>query len=215
MNNPYKKIIILGCGAQCRYALDVFSITSQAVETVLDPIGEKSGQSVGGLVIGLFDRKKVQEQFIPGRHVVLIGISNNPLKKELYDLLKRFAEFTNAVHPASVISPKASLGRSVIINANAVIQPDATIGNGVMIHAGVIVEHDCRIGSFANLAPNVTLAGGVTVGEGTTIYSGAVVAPNVSIGSNTVVGAGSLVLEDLPESVLVYGAPARIISGKK
>ncbi len=211
MNQTSKKIIIVGCGAQCKYALDIFSQTGRAVEAILDPVGKKAGENFEGLPIRLFDKAKFQEQLKKSRHSVIICVSDNTLKKRLFDLLGQTAEFTNAVHPAGVISSRASLGRGVIVNATAVIQPYAVIGDGVMIHAGVIIEHDCRIADFANLAPNVTLAGGVSIGEGTTIYTGAVVAPNISIGANAIVGAGSLVLNDLPDNAIAYGAPAKTV----
>lgn len=206
-----RNIIIIGCGAQCKYAMDIFSETGVAVETILDPIGEKAGQHFDGLPISLFDGTKIQEQLKNGRQAVIICVSDNLLKKKLFNLLEPSAEIANAVHPAGTVSSRASLGRGVIINAGAVVQPYAVIGNGVMIHAGAVVEHDNRIADFVNLAPNVTLAGGVRIGEGTTIYSGAIVAPNITIGSNAVVGAGSLVLRDLPDGVVAYGAPARIV----
>ena len=36
----------------------------------------------------------------------------------------------------------------------------------------------------------------------------------IEIGENTVVGAGSLVIKSLPDNVLAYGNPAKIIRGR-
>jgi acetyltransferase-like isoleucine patch superfamily enzyme len=37
----------------------------------------------------------------------------------------------------------------------------------------------------------------------------------LNIGENTVVGSGSLVTKDLPDNVLAYGTPAKIIRQRK
>ncbi|MEW6078979.1 MAG: NeuD/PglB/VioB family sugar acetyltransferase [Thermodesulfobacteriota bacterium] len=206
--------IIIGCGAQCKYVLDIFSKTGAKAEAILDPIGKRAGGQINGIPIRRFDPEEIRELLKDERRAVIIGVSDNHLKMELFNLLAPLAEIDNAIHPAGVISSLATVGRGVIINAGAVIQPFAAIGNGVMVHAGVIVEHDNRIADFVNLAPGVTLAGGVSVGQGATIYSGTVVAPNVSIGAGTVVGAGSLVLQDLPDNIVAYGSPARITEKK-
>ncbi len=211
MKHTDTRHIIIGCGAQCKYILDIFSKTGAIVETILDPIGRKVGHEINGLPIQSFNRERIQKWLKTGNYSVIIGISDNLLKRKTYKLLEFDVQFENAIHPAGVISTFAVIGRNVIINSGAIIQPFATIGNGVMVHANVIVEHDNHIADFVNLAPGVILAGGVKVGEGTTIYSGAVVAPNVSIGANTIVGAGSLVLNDLADNIVAYGAPAKYV----
>ena len=35
--------------------------------------------------------------------------------------------------------------------------------------------------------------------------------PGVTVGANSVVGAHSLVMKDIPDSVLAYGVPAKVI----
>lgn len=206
-------IIIIGCGAQCKYAINTFLKTGKKIAKILDPIGGKKGTYIDQFLIEQFD-KKVFNQHInrqKNSQSAIICVSDNKLKKNIYFDLNGNIPFSSSIHPGSIISPLAKLGDCLIINANAVIQPYAQIGSGVMIHSGVIVEHDNIIGNFSNLAPGVTLAGGVTVGEGTTIYTGTSIAPSVAIGSNTIVGAGSLVLHDLPDNVVAYGSPAKIV----
>jgi serine acetyltransferase len=34
---------------------------------------------------------------------------------------------------------------------------------------------------------------------------------SINIGSNVMVGAGSLVLKDIPDNVVAYGSPAKIV----
>jgi acetyltransferase-like isoleucine patch superfamily enzyme len=44
---------------------------------------------------------------------------------------------------------------------------------------------------------------------------GANIIHNISIGKDTVIGAGSLVCNDLPDNVVAYGSPAKIIRKRK
>lgn len=206
-------VTLIGCGAQAKYVMEILEKTSSTVQEVLDPIGQGVGDILGDFTIGAFNEaeflRSLQEK--REKQCIIICLSDNRLKGELYNKLEKFAEFMNAIHPSSTIASTAQLGSGLIVNTNAVIQPYASLGNGCMIHAGVIVEHDCVIGNFVNFAPRVTLAGRVKVGEGTTISTGSVVVPNVKIGKYSLIGAGSLVLKDIPDGVLVHGTPAQII----
>jgi acetyltransferase EpsM len=210
---PYNSIILIGCGAQAKYTMEILERTDRTVLQVLDPIGRRLGENLGGLPIEAFNETDFLRSYQEKRekHYMSICVSDNRLKKELFNNLKEIAEFINAIHPESTIASTAELQSGLIINAKAVIQPYARLGNGCMVHAGVIVEHDCVVGNFVNLGPGVVLAGRVKVGEGTTIMTGAVVVPNVKIGKYAVVGGGSLVLEDIPDRVLAHGTPASII----
>ena len=40
---------------------------------------------------------------------------------------------------------------------------------------------------------------------------GAIIVDGVTIGDNVVIGAGSLVLKDVPDNVVAYGNPSKII----
>ena len=68
---------------------------------------------------------------------------------------------------------------------------------------------------FVSLGPGVTTGGRVCIGTRSLIGQGASVIQGVSIGADTVVGAGALVLEDLPDSVLAFGHPVRVIRSRK
>jgi acetyltransferase-like isoleucine patch superfamily enzyme len=61
------------------------------------------------------------------------------------------------------------------------------------------------------VAPQATLCGCVSVGAGTLIGPGAVIVPRVRIGADVIVGAGSVVTRDLPDGVIAWGAPARVM----
>lgn len=51
----------------------------------------------------------------------------------------------------------------------------------------------------------------ITVGSDVWIGGGTVVLPGVTIGSGTVIGAGSVVTRDIPDGVLAFGNPCRVV----
>ena len=55
------------------------------------------------------------------------------------------------------------------------------------------------------------MSGLVTVGSGTYIGIGTNIRESMKIGANVLLGAGSLVLKDIPDAVVAYGSPAKVI----
>ena len=51
----------------------------------------------------------------------------------------------------------------------------------------------------------------ITVGDNVWFGGNVVVMPNVKIGSNVVIGAGSVVTKDIPDGVVAYGNPCKVI----
>ena len=51
----------------------------------------------------------------------------------------------------------------------------------------------------------------VTIGDNVWIGGGVIILPGVTIGNNVVIGAGSVVTKDIPDNVIAYGNPCRII----
>lgn len=206
-------ILLIGCGAQAKYALEIFSLMNLELDRIFDPIGGKIGKRLGQHTIESYESLKNELIKKPDQKFgALLCISDNTMKEDIFNITSQNLKYINAIHPKCCIAKTASIGKCNIINAFAVIQPEAEIRNGCMIHAGVIVEHNNRIGSFVNLAPGVKLAGGISIGDRSTLYTGAVVAPNIKIGKDAIIGAGSVVLNDIPDGVMAYGAPAKIIN---
>jgi acetyltransferase EpsM len=210
-----KNILLIGTGAQAKYALEIFHLTSRNVVGIVALPEEIPPESIDGVDVvgGLDDFEKIYAN--ENQPVLLFCCSKNKLKEQLETELSIYApRYVNAVHPTAVIARTATLGHGVIINANSIIQPYARIGKHVMIHAGVIIEHDCVIGNYANLAPRVALSGYVKIGKGANIYTGAVVIPTVEIGEYAVVGAGGVVIKNVSDDVTVVGCPTREIKSR-
>jgi len=79
------------------------------------------------------------------------------------------------VAATAVVSPKARLGRNVVVHANAVIGDDVIVGDRTVIHSGVQIMARCRLGEDCVLFPNAVLYENTVLGSRTLIHAGAVI----------------------------------------
>jgi len=78
----------------------------------------------------------------------------------------------------------------------------------------VTIEDYVQIGSHCSIYSISTIdnkQGEVYLKENCKIGSHSTVMPNVTIGKNSIIGANSLVLSDIPDNVVAFGVPAKVI----
>jgi len=119
--------------------------------------------------------------------------------------------FVNVIHDGLDISKMSTLGRGLLINSKVSIAAHTTIGDFVSINRHVSIGHHTTIGNYVSINPGCNIAGNVSIGDGTTIGMGANIIDGIKIGRNTIIGAGSVVTKDIPDNVVAYGSPCKII----
>ena len=141
-----------------------------------------------------------------------LGVYNPSIKKTLVNKYNLdINKAINVIHSTLSKSDTAILGGGILINSLVSIAAHTIIGNYVSINRHVSIGHHTTIGNYTSINPGVNIAGNVSIGEATTIGMGANVLNKIKIGSNTIVGAGSVVTKDLPDNVIAYGNPCKII----
>jgi len=145
-----------------------------------------------------------------GLSPLIVTIGNCHIRKRIVlDLGER--EYLTLIHPYAIKADNAYVGVGTVIMAGAILNPYAKVGNHCIINSGASIDHDCIIHDFVHIAPHCTLCGEVEVGECTWVGAGTTVIQGIHIGKNSFIGAGSVVVKDVPDGVLCYGNPARII----
>lgn len=140
---------------------------------------------------------------------LIISIGSNKVRKTIAERYQ--VTYAQAIHPTSVIAPTVRIGNGTVVMQGAIVQSDAKIGNHCIVNTGVSIDHECQIDNFVHISPHATLCGNVHIGEGSWIGAGSVVIPGVKIGKWSTIGAGSVVIQDIPDRVVAFGSPCKII----
>ncbi len=119
--------------------------------------------------------------------------------------------FIPLIHPSSVTANGFVYGAGLHISPLSVIAPYCTFGRFVVINRQVSIGHHTVLHDYVSINPGVTISGICDIGDNTTIGAGATILDKIRIGANTIIGAGSVVTKDIPEGVIAYGSPAKVI----
>lgn len=202
-----EKIIIFGASGHAKVIIDIieqqniYQIEGIFVDTpgihelmgypVLGKISECKGYNKGIVAVGdNFGRKLVVNKVM----------SINPVFR-----------FIIAIHPLAIIGKDVEIGDGTVVVAGAVINVHAKIGQHCVINTHASIDHDVHIGDFSTAAPSSTIGGNAVIGNLSTVSMGANVIQKIKIGNGTLIGAGSTVVRDIPDGVLSFGTPAKII----
>jgi len=141
----------------------------------------------------------------------------------LYRIGHRLAKRSSAHRIFKLVSVPYSLFYFLLeLLTGVYIKLDAEIGPGLYIgHYGNIFVSGV-IGSNCNISQGVTIGyggrkgnvGTPTIGDRVYIAPGAKIFGKITIGNDVAIGANSVVNKDVPDSAVVGGVPARIISMK-
>jgi sugar O-acyltransferase (sialic acid O-acetyltransferase NeuD family) len=146
----------------------------------------------------------------------LLGVIKPKSKKLVFSLYSsRFgidaSKFISVFHPFSSIASSAVVKYGVIINPGTILSPFCKIENFVSVNRNVSIGHHTQIGDYSTINPGTNIAGHCLIGENVLIGMGSNIFDGIEIGKNSIIGAGTLVTKNVPENVMVYGSPAKII----
>jgi sugar O-acyltransferase (sialic acid O-acetyltransferase NeuD family) len=214
--NP--RILIFGGGNQATYTIDIIRKEGKyRIAGIIDSVKEIGTEISGVQVIGrMEDLKSICEKYNIYGGIIAIGDNysrasvRNQITAEIHDFI-----FVNAIHPSVIIGEGVKLGKGIVAMAGVIFNTNARIDSQTFFATGCQIEHDCIIGRFASVSAGTVLGGYVKLGRFSALTLNVTVLDRLSIGNNTVVGAGSLVLKDLPNDVLAYGNPCKVIRNRE
>ncbi|MFW6275061.1 MAG: hypothetical protein ACOC2M_00345 [bacterium] len=120
-------------------------------------------------------------------------------------------QFISFFHPSSVVSSTARIGNGFYMEPLSVISPYAKIGFGVTINRNCSIGHHNILHDYSSVHSGSNLAGDIVLFEGATIGPGCTIFNSIKIGKNSVVGGGSVVTRDIPDNVLAFGNPCKVV----
>jgi sugar O-acyltransferase (sialic acid O-acetyltransferase NeuD family) len=212
-----KNIVLIGGGNQAHYTIDIIEKENKyKIAGIIDSVHEVGSERFGYKILGRQENLKelITEHNIYGG---VISIGDNWSRYYVHQqIVKNIPDFVfvNAIHPSVSIGNTTEIGVGVVAMAGCIFNPKAKIGNFTFFATGAQVEHDNTVHDYASISAGSITGGFVTIGKFSAITLGVTVFDRVEIGENTVVGAGSLVTKSLPDNILAYGNPARVIRGR-
>ena len=216
-NENMEKVILIGSGQHCRVVL--YNIRAQGkydVACIAEVDKTKAGTEVEGVFVEPFENfneesmRALERKY--GTNRFFISFGSMKYRKDVFNFLVGHGwRAVNVIHPDAVVSPAASLGQGILVEAGCLITPSPVIGDNVVVNTGSQVNHDNVVGSHVYIASGVVLSGGVTIGENTLLDDGVIVTLGRKVGKNSLIGAGAVVTKDIPDNVVAYGSPCKII----
>lgn len=185
---------------------------AKVIRDIIEDMGETfSGIVDDNLEVVSFMDANVKHT-LEGVDNIIVSIGYNAIRKKVVGKIDLVGiPYGTGIHPSAIISKYASVGEGSVVMQGVIINSCAQIGKHCIVNTGASVDHECVVDDFVHISPHATLCGNVTVGEGTWIGACSVVIPGVKIGKWSVVGAGSVVVDDIPDGVVAYGNPCRVI----
>jgi sugar O-acyltransferase (sialic acid O-acetyltransferase NeuD family) len=209
---------LIGGGNQAHYTIDIIEKENKyKIIGIIDSVHDIGSDRFGYKIIG---RQENLIELIKNYkiEVGIISIGDNfsryNVYKKIIEQVPEF-EFINAIHPSVIVGNDVKLGIGIVAMAGVIFNPKSTIGDFTFFATGAQIEHDCIIKDFASISAGSVTGGHVKLGKFSAITLGVTIIDRVEIGENTVVGSGSLVLKSLPDNILAYGNPAKIIRERK
>ncbi|MCG3256120.1 MAG: N-acetyltransferase [Candidatus Heimdallarchaeota archaeon] len=124
-----------------------------------------------------------------------------------------------------LIRENNKIGDNVSIGTHSVLERDIVIEDNVRIHSNVFISEYTHLEKNSWIGPNVVMINayhplcdkvkeclkGPTIKKHAIVGAGVLISPYVTIGERAFIGAGSLVTIDVPDGMVAYGFPAKII----
>jgi sugar O-acyltransferase (sialic acid O-acetyltransferase NeuD family) len=208
------RVVIVGCAGHARVVLEILESDKRCqVVGLLDTFKPITTGVQGYQVIGSDD--DLPALFAANIcDCVFVAVGDNWVRSQIVKRIKDLvpeAQFISAIHPSAQISPNVTIGAGTVIMAGVVVNTGCKIGEFCILNTSSSLDHDSTMGEFSSLAPRAVTGGRVEIGAFSAIAIGAVVSHATKVGEHTVIGAGATVVRSIPDLVVAYGTPARII----
>lgn len=212
-----EKIILVGSGQHCNVI--IYNVKAQGkyeIACIAEIDHSKCGICIDGIPVVPFENfstnamNEIENKFGTNKFIIAFGAMK--YRKDVFNFLVHNGwEAINVIHPQAVVSPTAVIGQGVLIECGCLITPSPIIGDNVVVNTGSQVNHDNVVESHVYIASGVILSGGVTIKENTLIDDGVIVTLGTQVGKNCIIGAGAVVTKDIPDNVIAFGAPCKVV----
>ena len=180
---------------------------------------EKEKMLAGQWYNANFDAKLIEER--AAVKDLCLEFNSTPLKnlRGRQELLKKILPHVDA-ESLEILSPfmvdygyNIYLGAGTFLNHNCYLMDCAEIKLGKKVFVGPNCNFYTAIHPLDKIrrAEGLEIAKPIEIGDDVWIGGDVTILPGVKIGSGSIIGAKSLVTKDIPENVMAFGNPARVM----
>jgi UDP-3-O-[3-hydroxymyristoyl] glucosamine N-acyltransferase len=146
---------------------------------------------------------------LPANSQCIMGFSNREFRFKLFmDSAYKAHNWVSYIHPSSIVSATARIGKGVVIQPMADIGYNVVIGDFSWVTPYCLVSHGATLGNNVVLSPRTIIGGSTSIGNDVTIGMGSTICDKILIGNNIEFVMSSVVTKDITE-------PGRYYSNKK
>lgn len=210
MRGEPKPLVIIGAGGHAKVVMDIAEASLRAVCGVIDRQYDLGHRFLNSTIVG--NEALLEDNSFVKDHEFIVAIGDQSTRRRLsLQIVDAGGSLATLRHPASVVSPHATIEAGTVLAAGCVVNPSARVGRFCILNTGCTVDHDVRLADGVQICPGANLAGTVTCEEDVFVGTGAVVIPRINIGAAAIIGAGAVVVRDVLAGTMVVGNPARPI----
>lgn len=201
-------LLILGAGGHGKVVADVATQTRKwdkisFLDDNLELYKVNGIEVIGKLSDYFLHTQKYQHAFV--------AIGDGKVRLKWIEILNEAGfNIPSLIHPFSSVSKYSQISFGTLVNAGVVVNTNVEIGTGCILNTNCSVDHDSILQDGVHLSPGVKVSGSVLVGRRSWICVGSTISNNIEIGSDVIVAAGAVVINSIPDNVMVAGVPAII-----
>lgn len=216
-DSPKKKYVIFGAGNYIGQIFDLIHRNNGVVSKIfLNMPVNLRGSSLYQKVELLDESVKIYDsldEFVPNEEDYYVLGFTTVEKYELVKELKKIygIRFSQLIDPEVKLGSNVHLGEGVLVASGVNIGADCYLGDFCSVIEGAIVGHDSKVGKYSIIGPFALLSGHSQIGRKTWIAARTSILDGICVGDSSIVGAHSLVNKDIPEGVVAYGVPAKVV----
>ena len=153
----------------------------------------------------------VKELFSPDQVEFVIALGEPRDRKLRFEEIRAAGYgFGKVIAPTARVSQSATLGEGFV----ALDEPLSVVGDGVMVGDYAAVGHGSTIGNYCHVGATSNIGGDNIFGDEVFLGLHCATKQGIKIGNYSVIGMGGIVLNDVPENVVMAGVPAKKIKDR-